>query len=110
MKAITILTSFLALIILFFLFGTMDASADPDDEDHCFVEADDFNSRGFIMATMMVGVVGAIVFFVFILLYQKEQGASEGHGFDPIRILDERYSRGEIPRREYLRMKEELKR
>lgn len=43
-------------------------------------------------------------------LYWGPWGWNYYHGgFDPERILDERYARGELPRDEYMRMKDDLR-
>ncbi|MBE8539043.1 SHOCT domain-containing protein [Geoglobus acetivorans] len=63
---------------------------------------------GFIWQIIWLVVIIAVIYLVINALSQNRGGSSSGEESRALRILDERFARGEISAEEYRKLKEEL--
>lgn len=66
------------------------------------------DGRGFGLWDLII-LAGVVLIVVAIILYVRSQKKTPSSGHDALRILDERYARGDITEEEYLRKKEILR-
>ena len=109
-----VITSLIVAAVLFVLLGIPGAAADTadGDEDECWGGGMEFNSWGFWLGLMMLSMVcGVILMFAFFRTRNDAQSVNGAITRETaLSILDQRYARGELPKHEYLTMKDDLKR
>ena len=103
---ILLLTILILGMLLLVSIPDVSADLDDGDDDRCGVN----NNWGYWMFPMMF--LGMLVCFV-VFIFLREEGPSRHESrTSPMRnsmhLLDERYARGDIPREEYIRMKDDL--
>lgn len=116
-------TAIIAFLMIASIIVPAIASADPGDEDGYGCWGDDGWNGGswwFVAVMMVILGIGALFLFVFLLEYRDHSASPPPispvihspppRNDNPFQIVDQRYSRGEITREEYLQMKNDLNR
>ena len=114
-------TTIITLLMITMIILPMTGAADPGDEEGGCWGGGGWNvGSWWVMATMM-GIVAIGVIFLFVFLVDSRERTTSPpaanmapiqapQSDNPLLILDQRFSRGDISRQEYLQMKEDLKR
>lgn len=106
------------LLVVGSILAVPNVAADPDDDgdddDRCGYGGWGMNSGWIMMGFMGLCMLGGLALLLFVI-YEKgptrEQVIPTTIYPSPsqaLKILDDRYARGEIPREEYIRMKQDL--